>query len=58
MLARRFSCPPVKESLYDNTEVPFASKDMKGTVLVRPDRDGWLSLLGEMVQVRDGTCSA
>ena len=50
-LARRFSCPPVHEAVYDPREIPDATKDMQNTVILRPLRDDWLKLLGEMVQM-------
>ena len=51
MLARRFSCPPVTEMLYEPRSIPSARPDMKGTVICRPTRAEWLQLLGEMVQM-------
>ena len=51
MLARRFSCPPVHEAPYEPRAIPDAAKDMEGTVLLRPKREEWLELLGEMVQM-------
>ena len=51
MLARRFSCPPVQEALYEPRKVPNTARDMEGTVIVRPSREEWLSLLGEMTQM-------
>ena len=50
MLARRFSLPPVTEALYDPKDVPSCDKDMTGTVIVKPPRDTWMQMLGEMVQ--------
>ena len=49
-MARRFSLPPVTEASYEPRQIPNASRDMAGTVLLQPDRQQWLSLLGEMVQ--------
>ena len=37
--------------MYDPREVPNAKSDMTGTVILRPTRDEWLLLLGEMVQI-------
>ena len=54
MLARRFSLPPVTEALYDPKDVPACDKDMTGTVIVKPPRDQWMQMLGEMVQVWPG----
>ena len=51
MLARRFSLPPVHEAPYEPRQIPNAAKDMAGTVLLRPTRQIWLDLLGEMVQM-------
>ena len=51
MLARRFSCPPVHEAPYEPRSVPNATRDMEGTVILRPTREEWLQLLGEMVQM-------
>ncbi|KAL1519508.1 hypothetical protein AB1Y20_023024 [Prymnesium parvum] len=51
MLARRFSLPPVHEALYEPRLIPNAERDMSGTVLVRPSRETWMQMLGEMVQV-------
>lgn len=51
MLSRRFAMPPVKECAYEPREVPNAARDMRGTVLVRPSREEWQLLLGEMVQM-------
>ena len=51
MLARRFSCPPITECLYEPRDVPNATRDMEGTVILRPGRDEWIKLLGEMVQI-------
>jgi hypothetical protein len=51
MLARRFSCPPVFECTYDPRDVPNCDRKMSNTVLVRPSREEWLTLLGEMVQI-------
>ena len=51
MLARRFSCPPVQEALYDLRDVPEAERDMRNTLILRPSRDDWLALLGELVQL-------
>ena len=51
MLARRFSCPPVHEAAYEPRDIPNAARDMSGTVILRPTRDEWLALLGELVQI-------
>ena len=51
MLARRFALPPVNEALYEPRQIPNASKDMEGTVLLKPARETWMQLLGEMVQM-------
>ena len=51
MLARRFSCPAVHEAAYEPRDVPNGDKDMKNTVILRPQREEWLQLLGEMVQI-------
>ena len=51
MLARRFSCPPVHEAVYEPREVPNCAPDLEGTLILRPRREEWLSLLGEMVQM-------
>ena len=51
MLARRFSLPPVHEAAYEPRQIPNSAKDMAGTVLLRPTRQMWLDMLGEMVQM-------
>ena len=51
MLARRFSLPAVTEASYEPRQIPNAARDMKGTVILRPERATWLKMLGEMVQV-------
>ena len=50
-LARRFALPPVEEAVYELRDIPDAKKDMSGSVILRPARETWLSLLGEMVQM-------
>ena len=49
-MARRFSLPAVTEASYEPRQIPNAARDMAGTVILRPERQQWLSLLGEMVQ--------
>lgn len=51
MLARRFALPPVNEASYEPRQIPNAKRDMEGTVLIRPARETWLKMLGEMVQM-------
>ncbi len=51
MLARRFACPPVNEACFELRAIPNARKDMEGTVILKPPREYWLTLLGEMVQM-------
>lgn len=51
MLARRFACPPVHEAPYEPRQIPNAERDMSGSVLLKPPRELWLTLLGEMVQM-------
>ena len=51
MLARRFACPPVNEACFELRAIPNANRDMDGTVILKPPRDLWLTLLGEMVQM-------
>jgi GNAT superfamily N-acetyltransferase len=51
MLARRFALPPVNEAMYEPRQIPNAAKDMGGTVLIRPPRETWMQMLGEMVQM-------
>ena len=51
MLARRFALPPVHEAKYEPRQIPNAAPDMVGTAIIRPPREIWLTLLGEMVQM-------
>jgi GNAT superfamily N-acetyltransferase len=51
MLARRFALPPVHEAKYEPRQIPNALCDMSGTAIIRPPRELWLTLLGEMVQM-------
>ena len=47
-LARRFALPPVQEAMYEPRQIPNAARDLEGTVLLRPPREVWLTLLGEV----------
>lgn len=51
MIARRFACPPVQEAPYEPRQIPNADRALGNTVLMRPPREMWLTLLGEMVQM-------
>ena len=51
MHSRRFSLPPVTEASYEPRQIPNAGKEMEGSVILRPTREQWLSMLGEMVQM-------
>ena len=51
MLARRYPLHPVHEAKYEPRQIPNASRDMEGTAIIRPPRELWLTLLGEMVQM-------
>ena len=50
MLARRYSLPPVTEALYDPRDVPSCDASMTDTVIVKPKRELWMKMLGELVQ--------
>ena len=50
-MARRFALPPVTEAAYEPRQIPNAARDMADTVLIRPPREMWTTLLGEMVQM-------
>ena len=49
MLARRFALPPINEAHYDPRGVPSADRQMTNTTIVRPTREQWLAMLGELV---------
>ena len=51
MLARRFALPPINEAHYDPRGVPSADRQMSNTTIVRPTREQWLAMLGELVQM-------
>jgi GNAT superfamily N-acetyltransferase len=51
MLARRFALPPVHEAKYEPRQIPNTQRNMAGTAIIRPPRELWLTLLGEMVQM-------
>ena len=51
MLARRFALPPINEAHYDPREIPAAERSMENTCIVRPTREAWLAMLGELVQI-------
>ena len=51
MLARRFALPPINEAHYDPREIPAAERSMDNTCIVRPSREEWLAMLGELVQI-------
>jgi len=51
MLARRFALPPINEAHYDPRGVPSADRQMTNTKIVRPTREQWLAMLGELVQM-------
>ena len=51
MMARRFACPPVQEAPYEPRQIPNAQRDMTDTCIIKPSREVWLTLLGEMVQM-------
>ena len=39
------------EASYEPRQIPNAGKEMEGSVILRPTREQWLSMLGEMVQM-------
>ena len=39
------------EAPYEPRQIPNAERDMSGSVLLKPPRELWLTLLGEMVQM-------
>ena len=51
MLARRFALPPINEAHYDPRGVPSADRQMTNSTIVRPTREEWLAMLGELVQM-------
>jgi hypothetical protein len=51
MGSRRFALPPITEAAYEPRGIPNARRDMEGTVLVRPEREEFMAMLGEMVQM-------
>lgn len=51
MLARRFALPPINEAHYDPRGVPSADRQMTNSTILRPTREEWLAMLGELVQM-------
>ena len=51
LIARRFALPPITEAAYEPRQIPATQPDMDGSALIRPQREVWMTLLGEMVQM-------